>query len=121
MDKINAESGFQLMCRFNSRTSLLHLDDVLFPDGPRPGDIIQISGESTVGKSFLLMKFLAKALLPKTYNGVELGGLGASVIVIDTDNGISILKLVCLMEKTILSSYDMNTGTGFLIYHQYDE
>lgn len=111
-DKVNAESGFQLVSRFNGKPSLLHLDDILFPDGPNPGDIIQISGESGVGKSMLLMKFLTKSLLPKMYCGIQIGGLEGGVILIDTDNGVSILKLVYLMEKFILRALQSHPDTG---------
>lgn len=112
MDKLDAESGFQLVSRFNERPSLVHLDDILFPDGPKSGDIIQISGESAVGKSMLMMKFITKALLPVSYEGFDVGGLNAGVILVDTDHSISILKVVCLMEKFLLSSYNTKYHSG---------
>lgn len=103
-EKVNqtvAESGAQLIGRLSSGPSLLHLDDMLFPEGPKPKDVIQISGEASVGKTLLLLKFLTKCLLPQKYERLELGGLNAGVVLIDTDHNLSILKLVSLMEEFI--------------------
>lgn len=99
--RCKAESGLQLLSRLSARPSLLHLDDVLFPDGPKPGDVIQISGEVSVGKSMLLLKLLTKCLLPKEQESIQIGGLGAGVILIDTDHNISIIRLATFIEGII--------------------
>ena len=114
MNKISAESGFQLLYRFNEKPSLSDLDNILFPNGLKGGDIVQLTGESAVGKSTLLLKYLTKSLLPKYYNGVFLGGLNVGVILIDTSHGISILKLACLMEKFISQICECLTKSGSL-------
>lgn len=103
-NRLIAESGVQLLARLTARPSLLSLDRNLFPDDLVPGDIVQISGQPGTGKSFLLLHLLTKCLLPKSFKNVEIGGLGAGAILIDTDHNISILKLATLMEQFVVKA-----------------
>lgn len=74
--QIRAESGRQLLARLSSRPSLKGLDErLLGPNGPSPQDVIEIVGETSVGKSVLVLQWVARAILSPPR-----GGLGMNVM-----------------------------------------
>lgn len=74
--QIRAESGRQLLARLSSRPSLKGLDErLLGPNGPLPQDVIEIVGETSVGKSVLVLQWVARAILSPPR-----GGLGMNVM-----------------------------------------
>lgn len=102
MSTIVAESGAQLVARISSenRPTLENLCSDLFPDnGPPPGRIIEITGESGTGKSHFLMEIMARAILPTEY-----GGRGAHVIFFDLDCKFWIIRFLHILEKIACAS-----------------
>lgn len=97
----STESGAQLLTRLSSkdRPSLKNLSPEIIPkDAPKPKDIIEISGDSNVGKTIHLMELIAQTILP-----VEYGGKEAGAIVIDTNSNFHVpLLLPSILEKHIL-------------------
>uniref|UniRef100_A0A1B6CDC0 Uncharacterized protein n=1 Tax=Clastoptera arizonana TaxID=38151 RepID=A0A1B6CDC0_9HEMI len=96
---VKVESGLQLVARLQKRPSLNGLDDIIFPHGPNPQEVIEIIGEPSSGKTFLITKFIAKSILPKYFNNIHIGGLDASVVLINIDYHFQICKLISLMEN----------------------
>lgn len=96
-----SETAAQLIARISSknRPSLQNLLPEILPrHGPQEKQIIEISGESNVGKTILLMELIALTVLPVTY-----GGKGAEAIVIDTNSNFSASSvLLRVLEKYIL-------------------
>ncbi|KFB51083.1 AGAP006734-PA-like protein [Anopheles sinensis] len=75
------------------------LDATLFPDGgPKPGELVQIHGESNTGKSLLLHELIARVILPGNCGGHETGA-----VFIDCENSFNRLMLLSVMEKYILN------------------
>lgn len=75
--QIKAESGQQLLARLSSRPSLSGLDELLLgADGPLSRDIIEIAGEASVGKSMLVLQWIARAILSPPRGGLGMMKLG---------------------------------------------
>ena len=60
-----------------------------------------MAGESGSGKSLFLLHLMCQTLLPRLWHGVELGGCGAGVVVIDTDLRFNIMQISLMMETTL--------------------
>lgn len=95
------ESAAQLIARISSknRPSLQNLlPEVLPRHAPEAKQIIEISGESNMGKTIHLMELVAQTVLPAIY-----GGKDAEAIVIDTNSNFAVpLLLPRILEKHIL-------------------
>lgn len=65
-------------------------------DAPKPGQIVEISGESDTGKTMLTMDLIAKAIIPNEY-----GGKGVTVIVIDTNSNYNAHRMIKCIENQI--------------------
>lgn len=69
--QVRAESGRQLLARLSSRPSLKGLDSrLLGAEGPQPYDVIEITGDASVGKSMLLLQWVARAILSPPRGGL---------------------------------------------------
>lgn len=101
MAECHVETGAQLIIRLISkdRPSLVNLSPEIIPnDGPRAQELIEIFGETNVGKTLHLMELLALTILP-----IEYGGKGASAVVIDTNSSFNVPNLLAkILEKHIL-------------------
>ncbi|XP_073978179.1 X-ray repair cross complementing 2 [Rhodnius prolixus] len=95
---IQQESCLQLLGRLQKRPSLQGLDAHLFPNGPKPREVIEITGEAGTGKTLLLLEFIKKSILPIRYNEFQIDGLEAEVVYMNCDHHFNIFKLVSLME-----------------------
>ncbi|XP_076352266.1 X-ray repair cross complementing 2 [Tachypleus tridentatus] len=96
---VKCETGSQLLARLCSRPSLAKLEPALFPD--LSGEyVVEISGKSGAGKSELFYHFIVWCILPPSWQGTELGGLSAGVVLVDTDHHFNLLRLVTVLEKT---------------------
>lgn len=98
--KSNTESGISLFTRLTSkkRPSIVNLSlEILPDDGPKPGEMIEISGESGTGKTMHTMELIAQTIIPTEY-----GGKGATAIVIDTNSNFHVPDLMPkIIEKHI--------------------
>lgn len=104
--KLDTECGLRLLSRLTSkkRPSLLGLSPEIMPvDGPKPGEIIEICGESSTGKTMHTMDLIAQAIIPKEY-----GGKGATAIVIDTNSNFHVpYQMARFIEKHIFHHRSM--------------
>lgn len=112
-----AETGVQLLARLSSRPTLYSLNETLFPDGIKLGNVIEISGDSGSGKTTLITQFLVECLLPRTWNEFEIGGLGAGAIIVNTDHHFQILKLVSIMESLLMKCRESDNSEAQLPKH----
>lgn len=94
-----SETGLQLFARLIPRPSLVGIDEVLFPDGPNPKDVIEVSGEHSCGKTLLFTQFIMKCILPKEFKTTLIGGLKAGVVLLNTDHHFQMYKLISVMEN----------------------
>ncbi|XP_015586606.1 uncharacterized protein LOC107263645 [Cephus cinctus] len=101
------ESGLQLLTRLSNRPSLKGLCNVLFPDGLLSKETVEITGNVSSGKTFLMTQLLAQCILPLEYSKVNIG-LGIGVIFINTDHHFMVTKLVDLMCNYIKSAFQSN-------------
>ncbi|KAK9506741.1 hypothetical protein O3M35_008618 [Rhynocoris fuscipes] len=97
---INQETCLQLLGRLQKRPSLTGLDPNLFPNGPKPKEIIELTGEAGTGKTLLLLEFIKKSILPIRYNEFQIDGLEADVVYLNCDQHFNMFKLVSLMEES---------------------
>lgn len=97
---LSTECGLKLFTRLASkmRPSIVNLSPEIFPsDGPKPGEIVEISGASSTGKTMHTMDLIAQTIIPKEY-----GGKGAAAIVIDTNSNFHVpQQLPRIIEKHI--------------------
>ncbi|RDX50390.1 hypothetical protein OH76DRAFT_1482179 [Lentinus brumalis] len=61
------------------------------------GDVLEIQGPAASGKTHLLYHMLVTCLMPRSYNGKELGGWGKAAVFFDTDGRLSISRLYTLL------------------------
>lgn len=88
------------------------LDKKLFRGLPRPiqvKDVIELHGDTGCGKTQILLHLIANCILPKSWNGIELGGRDVGVIFVDTDFNFSLLRLVENLEERIKSCISRGT------------
>uniref|UniRef100_A0A182MB42 Rad51-like C-terminal domain-containing protein n=1 Tax=Anopheles culicifacies TaxID=139723 RepID=A0A182MB42_9DIPT len=97
---MSIESAFVAISRLASGSEATYnLDATLFPDGGlRPGELIEISGESNCGKSLLCHELVARIILPTNCGGLELGA-----VLIDCESSYNKATLLSIMEKHILN------------------
>jgi len=99
------------MARLTSRSVIYQLDTMLFPGGLEPGHIVELNGEEGTGKSQYLLHLLATAILPATVSGVDVGGLNAEVLFIDTKYTFNMLRLVALLEQRLSATVNKSDDT----------
>lgn len=94
------ESGAQLIARLSSvqRPSLENLYPPItaYSHNHKKQTLFEITGESNVGKTVLLMELISKAILP-----TEFGGKSAQVLFLETDKTFQIQKFCTILEKHI--------------------
>lgn len=102
------ESAVQLVHRIQSklRPSIENILPEIIHKGPYSSEIIEIYGDSNVGKSILLMEFIGQAIIP-----IDYGGKGASVIIIDLTANFQLSIFPAILEKHILH-HKMTTATS---------
>ena len=64
-------------------------------------DVVELYGEEGTGKTEMLLHLVARCLLPPKWKDVEVGGLNAGVLLVDTDYHFSIVRLVSVMEHRV--------------------
>lgn len=104
--QLDTECGVKLATRLTAtkRPSLVSLSPEIIPSyGPKPGEVVEISGESGTGKTIHLMELIAQTIIPKQY-----GGKGASAIIIDTNSNFHVpLLLPRIIEKHVLHHHTL--------------
>lgn len=101
-DCLKSENALQRFARLQIRPSLITLEPNLFPNGPLPGEIIEIFGDLSVGKTFMLLEFIKKVILPKSFRELSIPGLDSDVIYLNTDIHFNILTLNKLLSTYLL-------------------
>ncbi|CAH1180424.1 unnamed protein product [Phaedon cochleariae] len=89
------ESGVQLFSRLNQKTFLEGINPHIFPEGPYPNQIVEITGHPNVCKDDLLIDLLVKCILPTEYCS-EWKGSGA--VFINTEFQINLFKIIKVIE-----------------------
>ncbi|XP_034944942.1 DNA repair protein XRCC2 [Chelonus insularis] len=87
------ESGLELLARLETRLTLHALENILFPNGLPRNATIELCGNLSSGKVILFTQLIAKCILPVKHNGETIGGLGVSVLFINTNYHFVITKL----------------------------
>ncbi|XP_077983115.1 DNA repair protein XRCC2-like [Glandiceps talaboti] len=108
----NSESGAQLLARLGTRPNLDGIDPRLFTQtmSLKPGNIIEVCGESGCGKTEMLLHWIAHCILPDSWQGVPCRGRDVDVLFIDNDCHFSILRLVSILESKV-EGYIHQTGS----------
>ncbi|XP_071491195.1 DNA repair protein XRCC2-like [Diadema antillarum] len=103
MAAANSETGAQLLVRLGEKSSLDKLDPALIPPEfvPRPGDVVEVYGGSGAGKTELLLNVTATCILPPSWEGINIGGIGTSVVFLDTEQQFSMVRLFTIMESRV--------------------
>lgn len=73
--KVATECGINLYTRLQSkkRATIENLSPEIIPSyGPRPGEIVEISGRSCAGKTIHLMELIARTIIPVEFGGKQL-------------------------------------------------
>ncbi|KAF2367874.1 P-loop containing nucleoside triphosphate hydrolase [Trinorchestia longiramus] len=96
----DSEGGLSVLARAAARPTVAPLHPALLP-GLKPGDAVQVSGDAGNGCSMLLYDLVARALLPSSWKGVDLGGCGAQVLFLDTDLHFCVLQLSVVAEGCV--------------------
>lgn len=99
------ESGVELFARLNEKPSLRQLEDILFLEGPKSTDVIEINGVHSSGKTLLLSQLLAKCILPDYHGTVQIKGCNAPAILINTDHHFQVSRLIEIMTGVVNIAY----------------
>ncbi|RPD64906.1 hypothetical protein L227DRAFT_650053 [Lentinus tigrinus ALCF2SS1-6] len=78
------------------------------------GDVLEIQGPATSGKTHLLYHLLVTCLMPRSYNGKELGGWGKAAVFFDTDDKLNISRLYTLLlsrMRRLIGSEDITDAS----------
>lgn len=95
-----------------SKPDIIHLDSVVFPDGLKPGDFIELIGEEGCGKTQFVIHVLANAVLPGQWRDVNIGGFDAGVVFVDTCHSFDVLRLVSVLEQRLFSALTLAKETS---------
>lgn len=106
------ESGLQMLSRVIHRPDLEGLNAVVFPQGPYASQIIEITGEEGTGKTLLVTDFLARCLLPKSYEGVQLVGKDSGAVIINANDHFDVFKLAELLQYYVRASCKTPTSNS---------
>eukprot|EP00117_Sycon_ciliatum_P010045 scpid16753/ scgid2481/ DNA repair protein XRCC2 homolog; X-ray repair cross-complementing protein 2 homolog len=68
------------------------------------GRIVEICGDEGTGKTECLLHCVVQCIMPQTWKGRRLSGLGKSAVWIDNDYRFSILRLASLLEHRLQSA-----------------
>lgn len=90
------ESGLQVITRLIDRRSVEDLDNDLFFNKLENSDVIEIKGTVSSGMRFLLIKLIAKCILPSKYNGLDV-----DVLLINTENQFQVSHLFNILHHEI--------------------
>ena len=91
------------------------LENSLFPGGPSEKDVVEFYGDEGTGKTQMLLHIISQCILPSKWKGLDLGGLGVGVVLVDTDYHFSMIRLVSMMEHTLQRAVSLgakNYGTS---------
>lgn len=91
---------------------MTQLEINIFPDGPTPGTVTELCGEEGCGKTQFLLHLLVGAILPRSQNGVEIGGLETGVLLIDTECQFSTVRLMGILESRIRHAPSRSDADG---------
>jgi RecA/RadA recombinase len=69
--------------------------------GLAEGQLVEVSGPEGSGKTEVAYHVLAQCILPREWQGRQIGGYGASVFWIDPDKKFSVLRLVMILEHRL--------------------
>lgn len=92
--KSQSETGLQLLQRLIARPLIKNLTSLL-PD-ELTNEIIEITGNTSTGKTLFLTECIAKCITPQNYNGLDTG-----VVFIDLDGQFDIAKLVIIIKRLV--------------------
>ncbi|WOL17855.1 hypothetical protein Cni_G26648 [Canna indica] len=87
------------------------------------GNVAEITGPSSSGKSQVLLQAAVQCILPKEWKGIRFGGLERMVIYFDLDCRFDVLRLVQVLKHRIMEvpgcTNNSNQGLqeGFQEYH----
>lgn len=87
------ESGLQVFTRLTCPPTLVSLHPHLFPDGPLPLQVIEISYENDSPQNAILCDLISNVILPAEY-----GGKNTSVVIIITDGHFDVLILAKILR-----------------------
>jgi RecA/RadA recombinase len=72
------------------------------PRHKRPSPVVEISSSlSGAGKTQLLYYMTARAILPRNYGGISIGGLEAAMVWMDADDRFDVYRLKCVARELL--------------------
>lgn len=95
-EALKIESGLQLLARLAITFDLSQFYPVLFENGLKANDVVEISGDSDCCKTFLLIDFICHTILPKDF-----GGLDTGFLVFNSDGNFSLKTVYSVLEEKI--------------------
>ncbi|KAK0172060.1 hypothetical protein PV328_005428 [Microctonus aethiopoides] len=111
----NIESGLQFLSRIKVRPTLKDIDKKLFPNGLLNNETVEISGNSSSGKTILMTQLIAKCILLDHYDDKIIGGLGVNVVFINTDHHFMIVRLRNLLVEMSKKNEDITDDNKLMI------
>eukprot|EP01134_Creolimax_fragrantissima_P000860 CFRG0860T1 len=122
--KIEGENAYQLALRikyeYNKKKEELGvevLDSLLEGQDLGAGDVVEVFGPPTSGKSQLIMETICQFIMPKAYKGIDIHGKQEGVLLFDVDGRFSVVRLVQILEQKIarslgeeMTSLDLDTS-----------
>lgn len=95
------ESGLQMISRVTRRPDLEGLHATIFPSGPYPSQIVEITGEEGAGKTLLITDLLARCVLPKSFGDAQLPGRNCGALIINSSHHFDLFKMAEILQYYI--------------------
>lgn len=111
--KIKIESGIQLLARLIKKPGIEKFYPVIFENGPKQGDFIELYSECNT--SYLLTELVCTALIPQQLNGPEAG-----VIVFNTDGHFDFNSMTNILQSKIIKCLDRTNNASKYINNDVD-
>ncbi|XP_071904530.1 DNA repair protein XRCC2 homolog isoform X2 [Coffea arabica] len=111
------ETAKEMLTRLFTERPFLPLPPPLHKLPLRPGNVVEVAGAPSSGKTHILMQAAISCILPKQWKGVQFGGMERLAVFVDLDCRFDVLRFSRLLKHKLIqaNSNDMKSQT------QYDE
>uniref|UniRef100_UPI00358F4CCB DNA repair protein XRCC2 isoform X4 n=1 Tax=Myxine glutinosa TaxID=7769 RepID=UPI00358F4CCB len=107
-NNMEPQKNVEQACMPGGHPAVIPIDTELFPkEAPRCGDVVELHGPEGCGKSEMLLRLIARCILPRYAGGSE-----SYAVLLDCDLHFDFLRFVALLERMLKSSQLLLTLSG---------
>ncbi|XP_071906515.1 DNA repair protein XRCC2 homolog isoform X3 [Coffea arabica] len=109
------ETAKEMLTRLFTERPFLPLPPPLHKLPLRPGNVVEVAGPPSSGKTHILMQAAISCILPKQWKGVQFGGMERLAVFVDLDCRFDVLRFSRLLKHKLIqaNSNDMKSQTQY--------